>query len=173
MPELQGFLKGHVHLWNSDNRVSHHLSLSMTVKEEQAAGAFFLLIPPDWGVRPKKAVLYSAAMLRCKNWISAVFSVECQPSKLSEFLRVDYEHITLLQKERLRNKGLCARGFVFVYSALWSGAQSCYDVATRTRLPYMRQRFASKVSVHAVLLSPPLPLTTHTHSHLFNINPVV
>lgn len=37
----------------------------------------------------------------------------------------------------------------------------------------MRQRFVSKVSVHTVLLSPPLPLTTHTHSHLFNINSVV
>lgn len=177
MPELQGFLKGHVHLWSSGNRVWHHLSLSMTVKEEQAAGTFFLLIPPDWGVRPKKAVLHSAATLCYKNGILVVLSVKCQPSKPSGFLRVDNERTTLLQKERLRRNSqwtcLCVRkGCVFVYSALWSGARSCYGVATRTGLLYMRQRFASKVIVHAVLLSSPPP-SNRTHSHVFNINSIV
>lgn len=97
MPELRGFLKGHVHLWNSGNRVWHHLSFSVTVKEEQAAGTFLLLIPPDWGVRPKNAVLYSAARLHYKNGISALLNLA--NGMIS--LRVDYEQIMPLQKEGL------------------------------------------------------------------------
>lgn len=167
MPEPPGFLKGHVHLWNSGNRVWHHLSCSMTVKEEQAAGTFVLLIPPDWGVRPKKAVLYSAAMLRCENWILPLYSVECQPSKLSEFLRVDYEPKILLQKESWGgNTGLC----LFITPC---GLGRRAVMMLQQGHTYMRQRFVSKVSVHTVLLSPALPLTTHAHSHLFNINSVV
>lgn len=161
MPELQGFLKGHVHLWNSGNRVWHHLSLSVTVKEEQAAGTFFLLIPPDWGVRPKKAVLYSAARLHYKNGISALLN----QANWVIFLTVDYEHITLLQKEKLRGNSLwtflCAHKGLFI-PRCGLGLRPAADDATRTCLLYMRQQFACNVSVHAFPCSPPLHLNTQT-----------
>lgn len=147
MPELWGFLKGHVHLWNSGNRVWHHLSISVTVKEEQAAGTFLLLIPPDWGVRPKKAVLYSAARLRYKNGISALLNL----ANWVIFLRVDYEHITLLQKEELRRNShrtcLCVHKGLFI-PRYGLGLRAVADVATRTCLLYTRQQFVCKVSVH-------------------------
>lgn len=117
-------------------------------------------------------MLYSAATLRYKNGISVVLSVKCQPSKLSEFLRVDNERSNAaaeIERERETER----KQSVFVYAALWSGAWSCYGVATRTCLLYMRQRFESKVIVRPVLSHHPLPLTIHMHSHLFNINSVV
>lgn len=95
-------------------------------------------------------------------------------SKQSEFLRADNEHITLQQKKSERKQSAVC---VFVYAVLWSGARSCYAVATRTWLLYMRQRFASKVI--AVLFSSPLPPTMHTHicrrahRHLYIINSVL
>lgn len=55
-------------------------------------------------------MLYSAATLRYKNGISVVLSVKCQPSKLSEFLRVDNERSNAAaerERERLRGNSQC------------------------------------------------------------------
>ena len=182
MPELQGFLKGHVHLWGSGNRVWHRLSLSMTVKEEQAAGTFFLLIPPDWGVRTpeKSCVVLGCDANAARMEYRLYFSVGCQPSEPSEYLSVDNERTALPQKWEAERKAVgghvCVSTRVYVCLCRCGlRAGSCYGVATRTCLQYTRQRFASKVIVHAVLLSsppsfPPMRHThTHTHTHAFLI----
>lgn len=63
---------------------------------------------------------------------------------------------------------VCVQECVFIYAALWYGARSCYGVATRTCLLYMRQQqFVSKVIVHAVLLLSSPPPSIHTQSPVY------